>query len=74
MKRLMGICLLPLLLAACSGGGTGNRTDKMTDAAEQNKPSSNPNPHMNTPYDTSTTTHDSSTVVSYDTSARIRHN
>lgn len=74
MKRLMSLCLLPLLLAACSGQESGSRTDQMTDAAEQHNPSSNPNPQPMQPQDTSGTVHDSSTVISYDTAARVKHN
>ncbi|RYY89529.1 MAG: hypothetical protein EOO15_05875 [Chitinophagaceae bacterium] len=75
MKKLMGFCLSLFLLASCSDSGTGTRTDQMTDAAEQHNPSSDPNPQVSSPHDTTTgAAPDSSTVISYDTAARSKHN
>ncbi|RYD87143.1 MAG: hypothetical protein EOP50_21250, partial [Sphingobacteriales bacterium] len=62
MKQLMSICVVAALFASCSGEGSGTKTYNTTDAAEQHNPSSDPNPQMNNPIDTTTgDAHDTST-------------
>jgi hypothetical protein len=74
MKQLLGMAVLMLGLAACQDKA-GERTYNNTDITTQRAPSSDPNDFGNHTLDTSTGhAPDSSTVISYDTSAKAKHN
>jgi hypothetical protein len=74
MKQLMGIMMIALGLAACQDKA-GERTYNNTDITTQRAPASDPNDFSNHTLDTSTGhAADSSTVISYDTSAKVKHN
>jgi hypothetical protein len=74
MKQLIGIMMIMLGLAACQDNA-GERTHNTTDITTQRPASSDPNDFGNHTLDTSRGhTGDSSTVISYDTSAKAKHN
>jgi hypothetical protein len=74
MKQLLGIMTIALGLAACQDKA-GERTHNTTDITTQSPPSSDPNDFGDHTRDTSTGhAPDSSTVISYDTSAKAKHN
>ncbi|GAA4321118.1 hypothetical protein [Flaviaesturariibacter amylovorans] len=75
MKQWIGFASLLFALTACQGASDNRTETKVDPESQQQAPSSDPNVPVQQPLDTSTgAAPDSSTVVSYDTSAKARHN
>ncbi|TCJ14145.1 hypothetical protein EPD60_09055 [Flaviaesturariibacter flavus] len=73
MKKVLGFMAVALCFADCQDKA-GERTYKQEEVTNQ-PPSSDPNDFSNHTLDTSRGhAHDSSTVISYDTSAKAKHN
>ncbi|RYZ20428.1 MAG: hypothetical protein EOO16_16715 [Chitinophagaceae bacterium] len=74
MKTVLGFMALALSFASCQDTA-GERTHNTTDITTQRPASSDPNDFGNHTLDTSNRgAADSSTVISYDTSAKAKHN